>query len=126
MQITRTKEMELRSSDYEHVTGLTGSSATIAAGEVTVLENTLGFPLCDVAVSTEYTKIVKASQVRAKKAAEAIDAGDNIFWDVTNNVVTKTSNAAHYLCGVAVESALLADTHILINFDGKNAAVVGT
>lgn len=122
MSITRDKEMELRSSDYEHLIGTAG--ADLIAGEVTLVEEDLGFPLVDVANGKQYTSVIKASQVRAEKAAEAISAGDKLFWDAANSVVTKTSGVGLYPCGSAIEAALLGDTYVLMNFDGRLTVIV--
>ena len=124
MAITRTKEMDLRSSDYEFLTGLTDGSTTIGAGIVTAIEEQIGFTLADVLISSPFTLITKASQVKAFKAAEAIAAGDKLFWDAGNNVVTKTSATGLIPCGYAIESALLGDTYALINFNGINQIAV--
>ena len=124
MAITRTKEMDLRSSDYEFLIKV--ATADFAKGNVHLTEEQLGFTFVDVDFSEvpEYTLITKASQVKALKAAEAIAAGDLIFWDAGNNVVTKTSAVGLYPCGYAVGSAELGDTYALINFDGRSPVAV--
>ena len=124
MTIARTKEMDLRSSDYEFLTGLTDGSTTIDSGEVTRLGTNTGFVLTDIAISTKYTFIVKASQVKALKAGEAISAGDALFFDATNDVVTKTTATGLFPCGVAMETVLLGDTYVLMNFNGIAATAV--
>ena len=124
MNITRTKEMDLRSSDYEFLTSVAG--ANLSAGVVLVVEEQLGFILADVVSGKSFTLITKASQVRALKATEAITSGDKIFWDAANDVVTKTSAVGVIPCGYAMESALVgsAGDYLLINFDGRTPVAV--
>lgn len=122
MPITRTKECDLRSADYDFIIATAGGA--IATGEVTIVEESIGFPLVDVVLNDKVTMIIRASQVRAMKAAEAIAAGDTIYWDAAANKVTKTSATGLPIVGVAVEAALLADATALITWDGANYAVV--
>ena len=108
----------------DFVKGLTDGATTISAGEVVAEEEQIGFPLADVAINSDYVLITKASQVKAFKAAEAIAAGDKMFWDPTANKVTKTSAIGLIPCGYAIESVLLGDTYVLINFNGINQITV--
>jgi predicted RecA/RadA family phage recombinase len=121
MAIARTKEADLASSDYEFITATAAAAKT--AGTMETIEDVSGFPLVDVVSGDKYTLIIKASQVSGKKAVEAIDDGDKIYWDDSASVFTKvaTDNA---LMGYAVEAAASADTHVLFNFNGKGVAII--
>lgn len=118
----QTKEIDLASPEYWEIQSLTDGSTTLSAGEVVKVGNVSGFTLTDVAINTLFTLIIKTGKARATKAAEAITAGDKIFWDDGNKVVTKTDGGSYPVLGYAVESALLADATVLMTFDGRDVA----
>lgn len=123
MPITRSKIFDLRSDDYQAITATTDGSTTHSAGDAVEVEEVSGFTLADVAVSSDFTLVVRASQVRAMKAAETIAAGDKLFWDDGNSVVTKTDGGSYPVLGYAVEAAASGDATVLMNFDGRGVAL---
>lgn len=119
----QTKIFDLVSAEYTPGKAVTGSSTTLSAGDIVQVEETAGFTFEDVAVSSNYTFVIKADAVRALKAAEAISAGDKIYYDLSETVVTKvaTDNVA---IGYALEAAALGDDNVLMNFDGRGITLV--
>jgi predicted RecA/RadA family phage recombinase len=63
-----------------------------------------GVAIENVAISTNGAFIVEGVVTIGKTSALAIDVGDRLFWDATNNVVNKTSTAQQQV-GVAVAAA---------------------
>lgn len=119
----QTKKFDLRSAEYNEIQAETDGSTTHSAGDIVQIEESAGFVLTDVAVSTKFSAIIRANKVRALKAAEAIDAGDDIYYDLSAGVVTKVTTA-NVKVGVALEDAALADADCLISFDGRSITLV--
>ena len=119
MALTRTKEMDLRSAEYQVVQALNGGTALVA-GEVLEHEETAGFTLVDVPANEQFSLITKADQVRAKKASVAITAGDALYWLNASSVVTNVVTLDRI--GTAIEPALVGDADVLMDLDmiGKN------
>lgn len=53
-----------------------------------------------------------------KEAALAITAGDTVYWDNTNSVITKTSTA-NTKCGIAVKDAAGSASVVIIELDNS-------
>lgn len=120
----QTKEMDLRSEEYKDAIEPTAAAA-LDAGEVHALENCVAFTLSDIASGAKYTAIVQADKVRAVKAVEAIDAGDTLYWDNGNSVVTKTDSGSLPVFGYALETVVAgsAGDTVLMVFDGRGKAL---
>ena len=119
----QTKIFDLRSAEYNEIQADTDGSTTHSAGDIVQVEESAGFVLTDVAISTKFAAIIRANKVRALKAAEAIDAGDDIYYDLSAKVVTKVSTS-NVLIGVALEDAALGDASLLMSFDGRTKTLV--
>lgn len=88
-----------RSVDY------TPESA-VSAGDVVVQSDLVGVAVNDIAAGKKGSLVLDAV-IKAPKTAgtsTAIAAGDIVYWDADNKVVTETANSSAAL-GVAVEAA---------------------
>jgi hypothetical protein len=118
----QTKVFDLVSDDYTPAI-ITAAASALDAGELHQIEEAAGFPLEDVASGAKYAAVIKADQVRAIKAAEAIDAGDDVYYDLSATVVTKVSTA-NVLMGTCLQDAALGDADVLMTFDGRTKTLV--
>lgn len=112
--------VELLSKNYTE-TRHTPVSA-VPAGTMTLLNDTYGFPLADVAAGEEGAFIIKAEKVRCPKEAPQVQAeGESAYWDdVTNDNVTNVVGS-NKLIGSIQKPAASADTTTIIQFDGREA-----
>ena len=123
MAYTQTAEFELASREYEDLINTTDGSTTYSEGEMTLHNNCLGFVISDVAVSSKYAIVVKCRSVNALKAAEAMDAGETLYWDNGNSVVTITDTSAGLPpIGYVREDAASGDNTVNMVFNGKGQA----
>lgn len=122
MALIRTKNIDLRSADYKFISPTTDGATTHLAGDVVEVEETAGFTLVDVPINTKFTLVTEASQTRAKKAAEAIDSGDALFWNNATKLITKVATLDRI--GEAIESALLGDATVLLSWDSRSKNVI--
>lgn len=53
-----------------------------------------------------------------KEASLAVTAGDTVYWDNTNSVITKTATS-NTKCGIAVEDAAGAASLVIIELDNS-------
>lgn len=88
----------------EEAAGATVRAASIAAGSIPKPDR------CAVLYEHEDITIKKSDSV-------AFSAGDEVFWDVTDNEVNKSAGG-NYRIGVALEDAAEADKTVRISFDG--------
>lgn len=88
------------------------------AGAFGTVEDTYVFSLVDVPDGNSYAGVYYAEIVKAGKAAVAIAAGEKLYYDVSESVVTNVATDNLY-CGVCVKSALAADSHVNMEFDGQ-------
>jgi len=89
-----------RSVDY------TPSSA-VSAGDVVVQSHMVGVAENDIAASEkgalQLDAVIKAPKTTG--TSTAIAAGDIVYWDETNKVMTESAGAGNVCAGIAVEAA---------------------
>ena len=68
-----------------------GTGSDLASGDVVELPAMIGIALGDIADGAGGTLAVAEVWDLPKEAALAIDAGDQLYWDDTAGVITKTS-----------------------------------
>lgn len=110
------KIFELQSSNYVELQGV--ASGAIVAGALVVLGSTVNaFTMIDVATGEQYTAIKSAEKVKCPKAAVAIAAGEPVYLDVSESLVTNvaTDNTLVGYCQLGVSAD---DTVMYIEFDG--------
>lgn len=123
------KEFEILTNKYEDV--IVKMTSNVVAGEHITTSNTgdyptVGFTLVDVPRDKEGTVVIHASKVKAvKTAAQAVKAGQHLWWDKSAKKVTTVAgttgpggNKDPYI-GVAYRDAGAADTHVYMIFDGR-------
>jgi len=118
----QTKIVDLRSAEYIPAI-ITAAAAAYDAGDMVQEEEAAGFVLTDVASGAKYSLIIKADQVRALKVAEAIDAGDDVYYDLSAELFTKVATD-NVLLGSCLEDAALGDDDVLMTFDGRSKTLV--
>ena len=124
MAYTQTAEFELASKDYVDIQDTTDASTTYSEGELLADNDCVCFALSDVAVSTKFTAVLIGNKVSALKAAEAMAAGQKLYWDDTNSVVTVTDTSAGLPnIGYVLEDAASGDTAVIMYFDGRGLAL---
>lgn len=120
MAYTQTAEFELASSEYDDIQDTTDASTTYSEGELALFNDCLGFVLSDVAISSKFAAVIRCRAVNALKAAEAMDAGQKLYWDNGNSVVTVTDTSAGLPpVGYVREDAASGDTTVSMVFDGR-------
>lgn len=117
----QTKIVDLRSANY--IPGIVAAAADYSAGDMVQVEEAAAFVLTDVLTGVNMAFIIKADQVRCLKASEAIDAGDDIYYDLSEELFTKVSTDNVKL-GTALEDAALGDDTLLMTFDGRAKTLV--
>ena len=111
--------LELKAGTYECIEVVI-AGADVSKGDYATYNDVNGFYIADAEIGDTAILIVKADRVKAvKQAALAIDSGDVVYYDAAANEVDKTNT--NDLVGACIESALAADTHVLISFDGYAA-----
>ena len=120
MALTRTKEADLVSDDYEFVTHL--AAGTIAAGEMLEANGVSGFAVADAVSGDLVTVVTRASQVRGMKAAVTFSAGQAVYWLDASSVFTTV--VTQDIIGYAVEAAATNDATGLINFNGLGKSII--
>jgi predicted RecA/RadA family phage recombinase len=124
MAYTQTAEFELASARYVDIQDTTDGSTTYSEGELTAINDVVCFPLSDVAVSTKFAAVLIADKVSALKAAEAMAAGQKLYWDDGNSVVTVTDTSAGLPnIGYVLEDAASGDNTVIAYFDGRGLAL---
>jgi len=112
-------EFVLQCKDYKEIQHEIAGAAVVA-GEFDVVNDVNGFHLAIAAVGDESTLIVQAEKVKCpKQASLAINEGDVVYWDNTAKEIDKTNS--NILAGFCVRRAAQADTHVVIDFDGRSA-----
>jgi len=124
MAYTQTAEFELASKDYVDIQDTTGAATTYSEGELIAINDVVCFPLSDVAVSTKFAAVLIAGKVSALKATEAMAAGQKLYWDNTNSVVTVTDTTAGLPnVGYCLEDAASGDNAVIMYFNGRGLAL---
>lgn len=117
------KEFDLVSDDYWQIAPFNTSGGAYSAGEAVKENEVSGFTLADIPDTEKYTLVVKASRVRAAKAAVTIVAGEVLYWDDGNSVVTNVDPGGTIVLGYAIEGAASGDATVLMTFDGRGIAI---
>lgn len=94
----------------------------LTKGDDITIGGTIAFALVDYDASDDdsVTLVAACKKVQApKKAATAFSAGDVVYWDAGNSEITNASTGNTEV-GVCVEDAALADTTIIITWQGFN------
>jgi len=121
MAYTQTAEFELACKNYIDMQDSTDASTTYSEGELVALQDCVGFVLSDVAVSSKFAAVLVADRVSALKATEAMAAGQILYWDNSNSVVTVTDTTAGLpTIGYVLEDAASGDNAVIMTFDGRN------
>jgi len=93
----------------------TGTSITHSAGDMIVVEDTIGVVVEDVGTSSEFVLVYEAEKIVVPKASgQEFAAGEVVYYDPSAKNVTavSTSNTA---CGRALEAAGTSDDEALID-----------
>lgn len=96
-------------------TNSTGSA--VAAGDVVIIGSLAGVALVDIADGATGTVQVEGVFELPKDTPLAISQGDELFWNTTDDEVTKT--ATDKPVGTAHEGAGSADTTVLVKLYGR-------
>ena len=124
MSYTQTAEFELASKEYCDIQDTSGSSTTYDEGQLVAFNDMVAFVLSDTAASTKFAAVFKADKVSALKATEAMVAGQKLYWDDTNSVVTVTDTTAGLPnIGYVLEDAASGDNAVYMYFDGRGLAL---
>ncbi len=124
MAYTQTAEFELASKGYVDIQDTTNGSTTYSEGELVVINDMVVFPLSDVAISTKFAAVLIGNKVSALKAAEAMAAGQKLYWDNGNSVVTVTDSTGGLPnIGYVLEDAASGDNTVYMYFDGRGLAL---
>lgn len=91
--------------------------AAVSSGDVVNVGQIVGVAVASAASGAE-VEVQRVGVFSIPKAAEAISAGDPLYWDNANARLTKTSAAGLILVGAAVDAALLADANVTALLDG--------
>jgi len=84
-------------------------SGGVVGGQIYKQGSVIGVVVADAAEGDQFTlKIEGAYSGLPKAAGEAWSAGDSLYWDATNSVLTKTATS-NTLAGYAFNAALSAD-----------------
>jgi predicted RecA/RadA family phage recombinase len=103
------------------------AGANRSAGDVVTVEDTLGVVLHDVlsSVAGVIAWLIPAI-AKTCKSTDVIAAGDELYWDSTNEEFTLTA-AGNDRCALALEDAGNGVTEVMIYFNGRqNVSVAGT
>lgn len=96
----------------------------VAAGEVVVLGSFCLVAQHHIATGVKGALLTRGVFECAKKTNLTITAGDGVYWDDSNNYVTKTSTDTYM--GIAVADAALNDTTVLVLLRGMESAAAET
>jgi predicted RecA/RadA family phage recombinase len=123
MAYTQTAEFELASREYIDIQNTTDGSTTYSEGELILQNNCLAFCLADVAISSKFAAVQQCNKVNALKAAEAMDAGQKLYWDNSASKVTVTDTSAGLPpVGYVLEDAASGDNTVTMSFDARGQA----
>lgn len=100
-------------------TNATGSD--IASGDVVVIGNLVGIAVTDIADASTGAVALEGVYSLTKETPLAISQGDELFWSVANNEVTKT--ATDKPIGVAFAGAGSADTTVDVKIYGQGNGI---
>lgn len=84
----------------------------VVSGQVIEMAFGIGVASADIAANAKGSVAVEGVFVMAKEAPLVITQGDVLYWDLANNVLTKTDTDLKV--GYAWESALSADTEAMV------------
>ena len=118
---------------YDELLDVEAASINTAKGDAAVRQDTFGFYAKKAeAADEEITFVYRCRQVQANKkigTGEAIVSGDRLYYIVASDKVSPnysgTPGTDYYFCGWAKEGAAVADTTVLINFDGTRHTEAG-
>lgn len=120
MAYTQTAEFELASRAYVDLQSTTDGSTTYSEGELIILNSCAAFCIADVAVSSKFASCVKCDKVDALKIAEAMSAGQKVYWDDSESKVTVTDTTAGLPnIGYVLNDAESGDNVVTMVFDGR-------
>mgnify|MGYP000229956307 CR=1 FL=1 len=108
-------KLRTRLSSAKTLLGTTGAEETLAAGQMTVVGDTIGVVVEDAAESSPFVLVYEAEKVVVPKTASATFAvGDKVYFDATAKKATSDS-VGNAECGVALEAAGTSDNEVLID-----------
>jgi predicted RecA/RadA family phage recombinase len=90
---------------------------TIPANTLVVLGTHVGVAGTDIAAGETGTILVSGVWKLAKKGAEVITAGTNVYYSSADDAVTATA-AENTACGYAIAAAAAADETVLVRLPG--------
>ena len=95
----------------------TDATTTHSAGDMVVVGDTIGIVVEDAPVSSFFVLVYEAEKVVVPKATgvgESFEAGDAVYFDDANGVITATTTD-NTKCGIALEAAGTSDDQALID-----------
>ena len=120
MAYVQTAEFELASEEYIDIQSTSGAATTYSEGELADFNDCVGFLIADVAVSSKFAAVIQCNKVNALKAAEAMTAGQRLYWDNSNSYVTVTQpSSGSSAIGYVLNDAVSGDNTVTMTFDGR-------
>lgn len=93
------------------------ANAAHSSGDGVLLGSLFGFATGDIANGAEGVLQLTGVFTHAKTASQAWSAGDKVYWDDTNKVLTKTASG-NTLIGVATAAVAGGDTTGTVRLNG--------
>lgn len=94
------------------------AAASAEVDDLVVVNSMLTIAYASVAKDNVGLYIYAADEVALPKGSGAINAGDLLYWDAGNGVVTKTPST-HKLVGFAIDGAGSSDTEVMACLDSR-------
>ncbi len=93
----------------------TDSTTTHSAGDMVVVEDTIGVVVEDAGTSSEFVLVYEAEKILVPKAdGVSFSTGDLVYFDSGNNNITSESTG-NTKCGRALQAAGTSDDEALID-----------
>lgn len=100
---------------------VTAPSGGVTAGQMDLIEDTVGIYAQDTDAGEEVAFIYQAPKILVPKSvttgAGEFTAGDKVYFDHADEEVNNDSGS-NYQCGIALEDAAVGDTEVLIKLNG--------
>ena len=94
----------------------TNAGAAVSAGDVVAFAGMIGVATGDIAGGATGTLAVSGVWILPKNNALAVTQGDQLYWDVGDGNITKTS-AGNIPCGIAYTHELAATATVQVNLN---------
>lgn len=119
MAFSQTKIFSLATNNYIDIQSTTNASTTHDDGVLIALNDSVGFVMGDIGVSTKFTAVKTAAKVTARKKKETISAGQLVYWDNGAQRVTAVDSSQGLpALGFALEDAASGDEIVIMDFAG--------